>query len=44
MDIRSVCEDEKFQKYVVNAVIPFPVMLKRAGLSGYSYEGKCFCP
>lgn len=44
MDARDIYSDFKFQKYVVDAVIPFPVMLKRAGLPGYSYDGKCFCP
>ena len=36
--------DENFQRFVVNLLIPFPVILKQAGLEGYSYNGKCFCP
>lgn len=42
--METVIEDEKFQRFVVNLMIPFPVMLKQAGLTGYSYNGKCFCP
>lgn len=41
---RDIYSDFKFQKYVVDAVMPFPVILKKAGLTGYSYDGKCFCP
>ena len=44
MDFKDIYSDYKFQKYVVDAVIPFPVMLRQAGLNGYSYDGKCFCP
>lgn len=42
--METVIEDEKFQRFVVNLMIPFPVMLEQAGLTGYSYNGKCFCP
>lgn len=36
--------DERFKKFVINCMIPFPVMLEQAGYEGYSYDGKCFCP
>lgn len=36
--------DDKFQRFVINVIIPFPVMLDKAGLEGYNYDGKCFCP
>lgn len=36
-------DNERFQEYVVNRMIPFPKMLEQAGYEGYSYEGKCFC-
>ena len=40
----EVIQDEKFQRFVINLLIPFPVILKQAGLEGYTYNGKCFCP
>ena len=35
--------NERFQTYVINRMIPFPKMLEKAGYEDYSYEGKCFC-
>ena len=36
--------DERFMSFVIDYAIPFPVMLKQAGLEGYTYEGKVYCP
>lgn len=40
----EVIKDEKFQAYVINKKIPFPIMLEKAGYEDYSYDGKCYCP
>lgn len=40
----EMLRDQRFQRFVVDFIIPFPEMLKRAGYEGYSYDGKCFCP
>lgn len=37
-------QDLEFAKFVVNYKIPFPVMLEQAGLEGYRYNGKVYCP
>lgn len=37
-------EDKGFKRFVINRLVPFPVILKKAGLGEYSYEGKCYCP
>lgn len=42
MNLETV-NDARFQSFVLNRMIPFPIMLERAGFDGYSYEGKCFC-
>lgn len=37
-------DDRGFKEFVINCLVPFPVMLTQAGLEGYNYNGKCFCP
>lgn len=34
----------KFMCYVIDRVIPFPVILERAGYEGYDYQGNVYCP
>jgi hypothetical protein len=40
VDIR----DKRFMEFVINALIPFPIMLENAGYEDYSYDGKVYCP
>lgn len=40
----TVVNDTRFQQFVINLLIPFPVILNQAGFDGYSYNGKCYCP
>lgn len=37
--------DTAFQEFVINVIVPFPVILERAGFErGYSYDRKVYCP
>lgn len=36
--------DEKFMSYVIDRVIPFPVILEKAGYENYDYQGNQYCP
>lgn len=35
--------DTQFMEYVVNRLLPFPVLLKQVNGGRYSYDRKCFC-
>ena len=35
--------DREFMEYVVNRLLPFPVLMKQVNGGRYSYDRKCFC-
>lgn len=37
-------DDTKFQLFVIDKLVPFPVVLAQAGYENYTYQGKVFCP
>lgn len=36
--------EEEFKYYVIDRVISFPLILKKAGYEGYNYVGNVYCP
>lgn len=42
MNIQQIFETE-FMEYVINRLLPFPILLKQVNEHRYSYDRKCYC-